>query len=229
MTRSLSLKTGLTESPIGKKSQVGVRRAHALQARSADRGSPVGQALPYWLHARLVPHERGTGAGLARRVVSLVGQVGIAAPGAHRNLQRSRDCPCRDSFRPEAPRPAGWRGRSVPRGSNRPLSTRALFGSWSHSPVAVCRSTCHRRRPRDPATTVGRGAACCRRRRRASMRIGATVSGRGCLVRSMRRWPTHVTVRGTSLPSTRVMTCMPGCSLSTGRSPAGVWIIVPRA
>ena len=61
-----------------------------------------------------------------------------------------------------------------------------------------------------------------------SMRIGATVSGRGCLVRSIRRWPTHLTVRGTVWPSIRTTICLPGRSFSTGSSPLGVRIIVPR-
>ena len=38
-----------------------------------------------------------------------------------------------------------------------------------------------------------------------------------------------VTVCGISWPSTRVMTCLPGRSFSTGSSPSGVRIIVPRA
>ena len=77
MTQIAVAEDRFDSAPIGKQSQVGIRRGHALRHRSADRCSTVGQALPYRLHARLVPYERGTGAGFARRVVSLVCQVRV--------------------------------------------------------------------------------------------------------------------------------------------------------
>ena len=78
MTRSLSLNTGLMVRRSATQSQVGIRRGHAL--RHPARLIAVarsGEALPYRLHTRRVRHERDTGGGFARRVVSLVGQVRV--------------------------------------------------------------------------------------------------------------------------------------------------------
>src|SRR4029077_11784666 len=38
------------DMPIDKQSQVGIRCGRALRHWSTDRGSPVRQALPHWLH-----------------------------------------------------------------------------------------------------------------------------------------------------------------------------------
>ena len=55
-----------------------------LRRRLAERRRTLGQALPHRPHAGLVPHERRAGPRLARRVVGLVGQVGMQ----HQRLAR---------------------------------------------------------------------------------------------------------------------------------------------
>ena len=61
------------------------------------------------------------------------------------------------------------------------------------------------------------------------MRIGATVSGRGCVVRSMRRRPIHLTGSGLSSSPASVSTMSPCIRVSTIRSPVAVRIRVPAA
>ena len=45
-------------SPIGEQSRIGFHRGHALYHRLSNHGSPIGEALPYRLHTRLVRYER---------------------------------------------------------------------------------------------------------------------------------------------------------------------------
>ena len=61
------------------------------------------------------------------------------------------------------------------------------------------------------------------------MRIGATVSGRGCVVRSMRRRPIHLTGLGLSSSPAIVSTMSPCIRVSIIRSPLAVRIRVPAA